>query len=134
MRNDTSFNYLTEKATKPAARWSAKDLATFHAFNPNGAVAAKRASDELVSELVDAGVITSGHLLTIGSLCDLYSEEPSLSELALGYKLVDGEEVKVSASKWSVNYDAENMLEKAAEAVALYNEKAAELQAAKAVA
>jgi hypothetical protein len=114
MPKKVSYQYLTQTATKPAKSWTARDLATFHAFNPNGATAIKRATDELVSEMVDAKLITSGHLYTIGSLSDLYNEEPRLSQIAIG---------EARASKFAISRRARNMLDLAAQAEALYAQK-----------
>jgi hypothetical protein len=58
---------------------SNRDTVLFHYFNPNGAVAAKRASDERIYEAVAAGKCKSGVIYAHGGMNRFY--EDKLSEL-----------------------------------------------------
>lgn len=53
-------------ATEPGPRWTNRQVALFHAFNPHGLVAAKRANDDQISRLVDEGRIKSGATIAYG--------------------------------------------------------------------
>ena len=132
MRQDTTYEYVTETAKSPAARWSCKNLAAFHAFNPNGAVALRRASDAKVRELVDLGRITSGHLYTVGSLAGLSDDRPELADYAIGYTRENGEDTKLRPSRSTVVYMAARMLEIVKEANELYASEMALYEASKA--
>jgi hypothetical protein len=75
------YDYVTQTASQPANSWTNKDMALFHAFNPNGLVSQKRKNDELIREMVDAGEVPSGWHFAYGSLRDTYAE--SMRKLAM---------------------------------------------------
>ena len=62
-------------ATEPGRGWTNKNVALFHAFNPNGIVAQKRLRDDAVSKLVNDGVVPSGWLLAYGRFSNYPTEE-----------------------------------------------------------
>ena len=60
MRRDTSLGYIMEKAAKPAARWSNREIVVFHIQNPNGLLARERKANDRIVALVDAGACKGG--------------------------------------------------------------------------
>jgi len=70
MSNRLTWEYITTTATRTYRSWSPKQIAQFHYFNPNGLYAAKKASDDRISEAVSAGKCKSGALLAYGSFND----------------------------------------------------------------
>lgn len=73
-RTRKSFEYVSETATSDDGL-NLKQKAQFHYFNPNGLHAQKKALDEQISRLVDAGVVPSGWLLAYGSFDEFYVKE-----------------------------------------------------------
>lgn len=67
------------KAEKIGRGWSGRDVVAFHYFNPNGLVAKKRAGDDKISKLHDAGKCRGGALIAYGSFDDFYVKR--ISEL-----------------------------------------------------
>lgn len=70
MSNRLTWDYITKSATRTFRSWSPKQIAQFHYFNPNGLYAAKKASDDRITEAVAAGKCLSGALLAHGSFND----------------------------------------------------------------
>ncbi len=64
------FTFIVEQATNQSQARNYRELMQFHYFNKNGLVASKRANDERISELVNAGVVPSGWLLAYGTFAD----------------------------------------------------------------
>lgn len=58
---------IFKTATAPAPAWTNHDIACFHAHNPHGLVARKRANDDRIASLVDAGKAKSGAHLAYGT-------------------------------------------------------------------
>lgn len=52
-------NYIKNEAPRMAERWTNQQKAAFHAHNPNGLGARKRANDAAIEELFAAGRISS---------------------------------------------------------------------------
>ena len=63
-----SFEMITKLATEADAKWSNKEKVLFHYFNPNGMLAKKRATDELINAAVDAGKAKTGAIIAYGSM------------------------------------------------------------------
>jgi hypothetical protein len=76
----TDLMHVMYTATKCEQSWSNKNKALFHAFNPNGVVSAKYASDKVISELADQGFCKWGATLAYGSGNSFHAEK--LIELA----------------------------------------------------
>ena len=66
------FNEAMTTATQCKPSWSNHNKALFHAFNPNGVLARRKASDDRIRALVDSGFAKSGALLAHGSLNDYH--------------------------------------------------------------
>ena len=81
----SSFEFISQTATKPSRSWSNTELAQFHYFNPNGLYAAKKASDVKIDELVDAGLAKSGAIIAYGGLN--YFHTNLLSKLAMAKRV-----------------------------------------------
>ena len=63
-----NFELVTKTATEPDWRkWSNKEVALFHAFNPHGLVARKQAVDEQIAEAHKKGLCKSGAMLAYGT-------------------------------------------------------------------
>lgn len=65
--------YTYEEVTKTLKTdegLSVKDKALFHYFNPNGAYATKKVSDDLINHAVTYGKLRSGAVYAYGSLND----------------------------------------------------------------
>lgn len=67
------FTFIVEQATNQSQARNYRELMQFHYFNKNGLVARKRANDEKITELVNAGVVPSGWHVAYG-IFDDYSE------------------------------------------------------------
>ena len=67
---DKHFTDAMTTATQCNPAWSNRTQAAFHAFNDNGIIARRRASDDRIRALVDSGFAKSGALLAHGSLND----------------------------------------------------------------
>ena len=76
-----NFEFISKIATEVGRNWSNAQVAQFHYFNPNGLYAQKKASDEAISNAVDAGQMRSGALIAYGSFNDFHSNE--IARLAL---------------------------------------------------
>ena len=99
-----------EQITQTAANdegMNQKDRAAFHYFNPNGLYAKKKANDEAITVLVDAGVLNSGWHLGSGTFND-YSvrrleklvtrkKPPSRDEMWITLKLLREDVIHVKA-------------------------------------
>lgn len=66
------FTEAMTTATQCDPKWNNRTKAAFHAFNPNGVLALRTASDDRVRALVDSGFAKTGALLAHGSLNDYY--------------------------------------------------------------
>lgn len=75
------YDYITQAAKKVHSSWTNVEKLKFHYFNPRGLVAKKRANDQLISGLVDAGTVPSGWHLAYGTFSDF--SEKNLIELAM---------------------------------------------------
>ena len=82
-----TFQQITETATEVGPKWTNKEVAQFHYFNPNGLYAQKKARDKMISDAVAEGKMKSGSILAYGSLNDYYTK--SLAHLAM-LKFVNG--------------------------------------------
>lgn len=65
-----TFQQITETATEVGPKWTNKEIAQFHYFNPNGLYAQKKARDKMISNAVASGKMKSGMILAFGSLSD----------------------------------------------------------------
>lgn len=68
------YKYITEHAEHAEQSWTNAELARFHAYNPNGIYAVKKARDAEVSRLVNERGLPAGALVAYGSLNDYNSE------------------------------------------------------------
>ena len=75
MSKRPTFEMITKTATAADPRWSAKDKCLFHYFNPNGLCAAKRANDDRITALVEAGKCASGAILAYGSFDHYHTDQ-----------------------------------------------------------
>jgi len=66
------LNDAMTTATRCNPKWGNHVKAAFHAFNPNGIIARRTASDDRIRALVDSGFAKTGALLAHGSLNDYY--------------------------------------------------------------
>lgn len=73
-----TFDQILNMAALPKSA-SNRDTVLFHYFNPNGAYAAKKASDARITAAVEAGLCKAGAIYAYGSMNDYY--ERKLSEL-----------------------------------------------------
>lgn len=69
------YNKVTQTATTCLDSWSNRDKVRFHAFNPNGILARRSASDDRIRALVDSGFAKSGALLAFGSLSNYHVQK-----------------------------------------------------------
>ena len=69
---DKHFTDAMTTATQCSPSWSNRTKAAFHAFNDNGILARRRASDDRIRAIVDSGFAKSGALLAHGSLNDYH--------------------------------------------------------------
>jgi hypothetical protein len=69
---DKQFTEAMNTATECNPKWSNRTKAAFHAFNPNGVLARRTASDDRIRSLVESGFAKSGALLAYGSLADYH--------------------------------------------------------------
>lgn len=109
MPRKMSYDFVTQHATDDRGM-CVRDRAYFHYFNPNGAYAAKRASDDLVREAVNANRCKSGALIAYGSLNDYAAE----SLCGCIKRLIDGKRVRafdVDYAARSLRRDAEKARE-----------------------
>lgn len=98
-----SWEYITIEATTDAGLNRQQRL-QFHAFNPNGLYAQKKALDDKISAAVDAGILKSGWLLAYDSLNDYHTEKlmklcnkkPSVSTVNI---LLRGLEFEIAKTK-----------------------------------
>jgi len=67
--------HVMRTATKCEQSWSNKNKALFHAFNPNGVVSAKYASDKIIAELAEQGFCKWGATLAYGSGNSFHTEK-----------------------------------------------------------
>jgi hypothetical protein len=86
-----TFDQLTTIAALPK-KASAVDTAVFHAFNPNGVVRAKQASDSRITAAVEAGKCKAGAIYAYGGMNHYH--EDKLMKLAQARR----------ASMWNVQY------------------------------
>ena len=66
------FSDAMTTATQCDPKWSNRTKAAFHAFNPNGIISRRSASDDRIRALVDSGFAKTGALLAHGSLNDYH--------------------------------------------------------------
>ena len=88
-----TFQQITETATEVGPKWTNKDIAQFHYFNPNGLYAQKMARDEMISDAVASGKMKSGAIFAYGSLNDHYVQ--LLAHLAM-LKFVNGVRLQIT--------------------------------------
>jgi hypothetical protein len=69
---DKQFTDAMTTATQCSPKWSNRTKAAFHAFNDNGILARRRASDDRIRAIVDSGFAKTGALLAHGSLNDYH--------------------------------------------------------------
>lgn len=62
-------------AKKVNPKWNNRDIVRFHYFNENGAVAAKRASDERIYAAVEAGLCKAGAIFAYGGMNNYHEEK-----------------------------------------------------------
>lgn len=55
-------------------KWTNREIIWFHFVNPNGLYAAKKAINEKITELVDAGVCKSGAHIAYGSFNTFHTD------------------------------------------------------------
>lgn len=77
-----TFQQITETATEVGPKWTNKEIAQFHYFNPNGLYAQKKARDRAISDAVAEGKMKSGAIIAYGSLSDY--NMMTLAHLAMG--------------------------------------------------
>lgn len=77
-----TFQQITETATEVGPKWTNKEIAQFHYFNPNGLYAQKKARDRAISDAVADGKMKSGAIIAYGSLSDY--NMMALAHLAMG--------------------------------------------------
>lgn len=61
-------------ATEINNKWTNREVMWFHYLNPNGLYAAKKAINEKITALVDAGVCKSGAILAHGGLNTFHTD------------------------------------------------------------
>ena len=88
-----TFQQITETATEVGPKWTNKEIAQFHYFNPNGLYAQKKARDKTISDAVASGKMKSGMILAFGSLSDYNMMK--LAHLAMG-RLVNTRTLQVT--------------------------------------
>jgi len=66
-----SWEYITEQATN-TDKLNLDDRVSFQYFNPNGLVAQKRANDNKITEMIDAGLVKSGWHIAYGTFADYW--------------------------------------------------------------
>ena len=69
------YSEVISTATHCKPSWSNHNKVLFHAFNPNGILARRSASDDRIRSLVDSGFAKSGALLAFGSLCNYHVQK-----------------------------------------------------------
>ena len=89
---DKQFTDAMTTATQCSPKWSNRTKAAFHAFNPNGVIALRNASDDRIRTMVASGFAKSGALLAHGSLNDYHvrklydcAMKPRVSSLDINY-------------------------------------------------
>lgn len=80
-------------ATAPGEKWTNRQVALFHAFNPHGLVAVKRTNDDRISAIVDAGDAKPGAIIAYGTFNTF--EVDSLMQLA-NHRFVNGVRLAVA--------------------------------------
>jgi len=65
------YYLITKEAKTSAVCKTNVELMKFHYFNENGLVARKRANDDRIAELVNAGIVPSGWHLAYGTFDDV---------------------------------------------------------------
>lgn len=88
-----TFQQITETATEVGPKWTNKEVAQFHYFNPNGLYAQKKARDKMISDAVANGKTKSGMILAYGSFNDHHAR--SLAHLAM-LKFVNGVRLRIA--------------------------------------
>lgn len=83
------YNKVTQTATACLDSWSNRDKVRFHVHNPNGIMARRRASDDLIRELVDSGFAMPGAFFAYGTLNDYHTGK--LFECAQKARVTDHE-------------------------------------------
>ncbi len=106
MRQKMTFEFVTREATSIEQITNVKSRAAFHYWNPNGLIQAKRALNDRISDLVEAGTIRYGWHLAYGTLNDFWENEmirvamksrPSRREYDLAAQLLRENNEKVEA-------------------------------------
>lgn len=82
-----NFNHITKNATQVARSWTNKEKIAFHYFNPNGLYAKKKATDEIISQLVEQGKAKTGAIIAYGSM-NSYSTD-RLHDLYMKKRITD---------------------------------------------
>lgn len=98
-----SFNEITVDAVVANPRWTNKDKALFHYFNPNGMLGKKRITDKLIDDAVDAGKAKSGAIIAYGSMNHFAEDE--LYKL-ISMKRVDRIKLKVTLEMMQRDIDS----------------------------
>lgn len=108
-RKTRTFDEITKEATSPETSpegMTVKDRGYFHMFNPNGALAKKRAADDAISAAIDAGILKSGAYFAYGSMNDFH--EKRLTRFAM----------RKHCRGWDIDYHAKALEKDAAKAYA----------------
>lgn len=71
----TTLYEVMYEATTTGPRWTNKQIAQFHYFNQYGLYAAKRVSDDMITDAVSSGVCKSGAIIAHGSMNDSHTEQ-----------------------------------------------------------
>lgn len=74
------YIFITETATTDGQCKTNKEAMTFHYFNKNGLVNRKRKNDDVISDLVEAGLVRNGWHFAYGFFSDY--EENSIIRLS----------------------------------------------------
>jgi len=109
------FTDAVTTATQCNPKWNNRTKAAFHAFNPNGVIALRTASDDRIRALVDSGFAKSGALLAHGSLNDYHVRK--LYDCAM----------KSRVSSFNINYYVERIEHEIATADAFIDSIAARI-------
>lgn len=109
------YSEAISTATHCKPSWSNHNKVLFHAFNPNGILARRSASDDRIRALVDSGFAKSGALLAFGSLCNYHVQQ--LYDCAL----------KSRVSSFNINYYVERIEHEIATADAFIDSIAARI-------
>jgi hypothetical protein len=135
--NLSRYEYITQEATRTYSSWTYKEKALFHQTNRWGLKARRRATDDRIRELVDAGHVKSGALLAYGSLNFYHTDKLSamahdaksvkridfeclceslLYEIAEAKKFIAGVEARIQAEEAAIQAELKKEDDEAAKA------------------